>query len=113
MKSDSNPDFTIKYLKTAKKFSIECKYRAHLDDRITPGIRWATEKQILNYNKFENNERHPVYVVIGLGGKPSKPERMFLVPLNRLWYPFANENYLKQFERNVNSRFAIESGELK
>ncbi|MDP2767911.1 MAG: hypothetical protein Q8O41_10785, partial [Candidatus Methanoperedens sp.] len=63
VKSDSNPDYTIKHLKSARKFSIECKYHGHLYDKI-PGIRWAKEYQILNYNRFENEEKHPVYVVI-------------------------------------------------
>ncbi len=99
VKSDSDPDVTVKNLNTGKILSIECKYRSKFYiDRNKPGILWAKSYQIKQYNNFQQKNGHPVYVVIGVGGSPSKPENIFLIPLYRLKYPFANEDYLKKFE---------------
>lgn len=114
VKSDSDPDITVKHLASGKKFSIECKYRSWFEiGKPESGLRWADAYQIANYNIFQKEKGHKVYVVIGVGGTPSKPKRMFLVPLYALKFPFAKESYLKKFERDVNSQFTIEGGELK
>lgn len=106
--SDTHPDFTFKHLESGKIVSIECKYRTQFDNNTDPRIRWAEKYQISKYNKFEDENGHSVYVVIGLGGKPSKPERMFLAPLYSLKYPLAKESYLRKFERNVTSSISLE-----
>ena len=99
VKSDSDPDLTVKNLNTGKKLSVECKYRSKFYiDRNKPGILWAKDYQIKHYNDFQQKKAHSVYIVIGVGRSPSKPESIFLIPLNRLRYPFANEDYLKKFE---------------
>lgn len=114
VKSDSDPDITVKHLTTGKKYSIECKYRSRFEiGKKECGIRWAKPYQISNYQIFQKEKGHQVYVVLGVGGRPSKPKRMFLVPLYKLRYQFANESYLKKFERDVNSQFTIEGGELE
>ena len=107
--SDSWPDLTIKNRLTGRRFSIECKYRSNFcTHRDCKQIRWAEEHQIRNYNKFQNNENHLVYVIIGVGGAPSKPERLFLLPLNSLRQPFVKEGYLSDFELPLNDENTID-----
>lgn len=114
VKSDSDPDITVKHLASGKKFSIECKYRSRFEvGKKEYGIRWAEPYQISNYGIFQKEKGHQVYVVIGVGGIASKPNRLFLVPLYALRYPFAGESYLKLFERNVDSKFITEDDALK
>lgn len=106
--SDSWPDLTIKNRRTGRRFSIECKYRSNFcTHRDCKQIRWAEEHQIRSYNKFQNKENHLVYVIIGVGGAPSKPERLFLLPLNSLRQPFVKEDYLSDFELSLNDENMI------
>jgi len=44
-------------------------------------------------------------VAIGLGGKSSSPEKLFIVPLYALKYNFVYLDYLSKFEKDVNSDF--------
>ncbi|NIA11932.1 MAG: hypothetical protein GWP10_19960 [Nitrospiraceae bacterium] len=107
--SDSWPDLTIKNRRTGRQFSIECKYRSNFYTyQDCKQIRWAEEHQIRNYNKFQNKENHPVYVIIGVGGPPSKPERLFLLPLNSLRRPFVKEDCLSDFELSLNDENMID-----
>lgn len=106
--SDSWPDLTIKNRRTGRRFSIECKYRSNFcTHRDCKQIRWAEEHQIRSYNKFQNKENHLVYVIIGVGSAPSKPERLFLLPLNSLRQPFVKEDYLSDFELSLNDKNMI------
>jgi hypothetical protein len=41
----------------------------------------------------------PVFAVIGIGGEPDHPAELYVVPLERLKYPFASVEYLAKFRK--------------
>ena len=109
VESDSNPDFVMRHKDTNKVIAIECKYKSRFMRGVKEhGITWASEYQIKNYNAFREKTNYHVFAVIGIGGSPSKPKSMFIVPLYRLKYPFASEDYLRKFERSPKNKFTIE-----
>lgn len=110
VESDSNPDFTFRHNATCKTIAVECKYHSapKLGKTGKYGICWtAGSYQINNYNSFQERTRQPVFAAIGVGGTPSEPKQLFLVPLYRLQYKWADIEYLKKFERNPQKKIGI------
>jgi hypothetical protein len=76
------PDLEIIFCKNKKHhFAVECKWRKEF---IQGKITWADCNQIRSYKDFENKSRIPVFIAIGIGGEPSKPERLFVTPLRNI-----------------------------
>jgi len=112
VESDSDPDFVMRHKKSNKVVAVECKYRSGFGKgREEPGIFWASEYNIKNYGVFREKEKIQVFIAIGIGGAPSKPDHLYLVPLYCLKYRFASKEYLEKFERSPNDKFTI--GEFK
>jgi len=101
--SNKYPDlvFEFKVRQSQQYFAIECKWR---QEWYKGGINWANEHQIANYREYAQRNNMPVFVVIGVNGMPEKPQNLFIIPLNRLKYPYAKATYLEQFRRKDNSR---------
>ena len=77
------------------------------------GLGWAKDYKIEKYQKFQEENGFPVYILIGVGGVPERPERNFLIPLKALNYPWVTEDYIQTFERKVNEPFRLENNYLK
>lgn len=95
------PDLEIEFrLKDQRVLiAVECKWRRSFDMGEKPGIEWAKERQIANYQRFHRERNIPVFVVIGIGGSPDAPYELYILPLERLRYPFATAEYLAKFRR--------------
>jgi hypothetical protein len=82
--SNKNPDLEYERTNThheKKIFAVECKYRSSTsDDKITI----ARKDQVKRYSNYSKAKNIPVYVVIGLGGTPSDPEKLYIIPLERI-----------------------------
>lgn len=102
VESDSNPDLTIKHIKTSKLFSVECKFKSQT---FKNGINWAKKYKIQNYKNYESTHNRPTFIVIGLGGTPTRPERMFCLPLKEAKYTNLFMSLLEQYERSPNKPF--------
>ncbi|PIN77657.1 hypothetical protein COV15_01600 [Candidatus Woesearchaeota archaeon CG10_big_fil_rev_8_21_14_0_10_34_12] len=115
VKSDSDPDIIVKNKQKNLKFALECKYRSDffIGKNGKRGLVWAKDYKIGKYQKFEEENGFPVYILIGVGGFPSKPERTFLIPLKALNYSWATEDYLQKFQIKVNEPFRLENNYLK
>mgnify|MGYP001608154108 CR=1 FL=1 len=115
VKSDSDPDIIVKNKSKNLKFALECKYRSDffIGKNGKKGLNWAKDYKIENYHKFQEENGFPVYILIGVGGFISRPERTFLIPLKALNYSWATEDYLHKFERKVNEPFRLENNYLK
>ncbi|HJJ48171.1 MAG TPA: hypothetical protein O0X39_04150 [Methanocorpusculum sp.] len=104
VESDKNPDFRIRYEPTKEEFAVECKFRTWFYEEINPygeivkqSIQWAKPEQMERYKKYEKEQKIPVFIVIGVGGKPNNPQFIFCIPLKEIKYP---EIYGSIFERN-------------
>ena len=116
VRSDMNPDVIVSHKETGRQFAIECKYRSKFGKGkfeekkgFGVGIEWANKSQIKNYKRFEEKKRIPVYILIGFGGSPNRPERMFLAQLKAVMsYESILKRYLEDFERSPKDKFTIE-----
>ncbi|MCK9611631.1 MAG: hypothetical protein PHR81_04500 [Bacteroidales bacterium] len=86
-----------------KTFAVECKWRKNL---YKGGINWAEEYQVKNYAEYAAMLKIPVFVILGVGGEPDKPESVYIIPLQKLQYKFCTGTYLNKFRHiNIDKNF--------
>lgn len=103
--SNRYPDMEYEFSLDGKiiiPFAVECKWRSKFKNE---QIQWATEEQADIYRKFEKEKEMPVFVVIGVGGSPSDPERVYAVPLKALKLSIAKEDYIRDFMREDKEKY--------
>jgi hypothetical protein len=98
--SNTYPDLQISYDNMKDKIpfvlSLECKYRSGFyEDHLNIGA-----KQLENYRKFAMQEKQKVSVILGVGGPPSNPDKIYLVPLKK----FNTDGSISQLTANTYKR---------
>lgn len=78
--STFNPDlhYQFRYRNHVKEFAVECKYRSRLID----GMFELEERQLENYRRYGRDKGIPVFIALGIGGRPSAPKALFMIPLS-------------------------------
>jgi hypothetical protein len=108
VESDMNPDFTFRHISTRKLIAVECKYRSYFArGKYGDYGYWWKKEQGERYKKYGEKMNISVFVALGIGGTPQKPNRFFLCPLNVLNttpYGFVTEKILKPFERKIGEK---------
>lgn len=66
-----------RYKDREELFYVECKFRSDLYQN---KLNWTNPDQLERYREYERESKLPFFVVIGLGGSPDYPERMFCNP---------------------------------
>ncbi len=85
------------------RFAVECKWRNNFNNGV---IKWASSFQICSYEDYEYSNGIPVFVVIGIGGEPSNPEKLFVTPLCNIAHSeFVYEHELIPFNRHPRHKF--------
>ena len=115
VEANQNPDIIVRYIPTGERFAVECKYRTNpsvSQKSGKPVISWAKPYQIENYKKFSQKRRMPVFVVIGLGGRPDSPDVMYCLPLQEAKYPELFFSLLNNYEKDPASTFFWRNGFL-
>jgi hypothetical protein len=79
------------------KFAIECKYRKTTD--INSSVELCKDYQLNNYKEFEKNKNMPVFIVLGIGGTPTNPEELYIIPLRILNNAIINLKSFKKFKK--------------
>jgi hypothetical protein len=110
VESDEGPDLTLRYVPTGEIFDVECKFRSDLYEG---KLHWSRPEQLKRYQDFARESRSPFFIVIGLGGDPSYPERMFCIPLEEARYPALYSSVFEKFERNPEKNFFWKNSVLK
>jgi len=86
--SNKHPDLEIGcYLyqdKNPHKFAVECKFRR---DYMNGKVQFVSQKKLADYKEYARKNDMPTFIVLGVGGYSNDPQRMFVIPLDRL-----NEN---------------------
>lgn len=104
------PDFQFRHRRTNHLFWVECKYRA---DLFRGKLQWCEPWQLERFKKFQESSRPAkVFIVIGLGGKSSKPHQMYCIPLDEIQYPGLYPNTIAQYLRPPNNIFRYSAGRL-
>ena len=115
-KSNSHPDlaFKFKFKDVDIDFAVECKYRS---DYYKNGVEWCTNHQLENYRTYARDKQRMVFIVIGIGGLPSFPEELFIIPLSGISETFLTKSFLSQYKKenfkDSNMFFDYEAGKLK
>jgi hypothetical protein len=88
------PDIVMEVKASSSRFAIECKYRSNTNGE---SLEWARPDQYQNYKDYETRENIPVYIAIGIGGKPHAPKSLFIIRLERLKSNYISLRYLEEF----------------
>lgn len=99
-KSNCDPDIIIKvklnYID--RYFAIECKWRKRFNDQ--GYVEIAKPYQLRHYQKCQKQRQYPVFIALGIGGTGSKPEDIYLIPLNAIKNCKIKEEQIRKFKRN-------------
>lgn len=102
VEADRNPDFIIRHNQTGQKIAVECKFRSgtvEVNDGKDQAVQWAKLEQIKHYAEFSQKENIPLFILVGLGGKPKKPMITFCVPIGEAKYPELFMSKLRKYVR--------------
>ncbi|MCP4352611.1 MAG: DUF4124 domain-containing protein [Desulfobacterales bacterium] len=100
--SNKYPDLVLEYKPRQLSFAVECKWRQKWWKQNYSGekIDWAGgDGKIRNYKAYSEENNMPVFVAIGVGGKPDNPGELFVAPLEALKFRHTTKEYLKRFEK--------------
>lgn len=102
VESDANPDLVMRYRARDESIAVECKYRSAL---YRGKLDWTTEVKLRGYHAYMCKTHIPTFIVIGLGGAPDAPERLFCIPLAMAGYSKLFPPNFEKFERSPSQRF--------
>jgi len=91
-----NPDYHFRDKKTKEGFWVECKFRSNTFDDGT--LQWCEYYQLKRYKEVMEISGEKTYIMIGLGGKPQNPEKIFCIDLKKNPYNklFKSLNHLEK-----------------
>jgi hypothetical protein len=92
IKSSRQPDYHFRSNELNIEFFVEAKYRSVLQNQ---AIEWGKYFQLKRYQKIDNVT--PVLIVIGLGGRPSAPEKIFLMPVKHIKFVKLYPGFLEKY----------------
>lgn len=105
-----HPDILLE-LKTKSataQVSVECKWRS---SAFKGSVRFSYPEQLERYKRYELEKRTPVFIALGLGGKPQEPERLFIIPVKELEKPSLSLKKLAAFEKEIGTMFFFNARE--
>jgi len=79
--SNSYPDLPVEDAETKLLIAIECKWRNHLNDASMKDL--FLSERLSTYRDFSKEKDLPVFIVLGIGGSPSDPENLYIIPLDK------------------------------
>jgi hypothetical protein len=77
--SNSTPDFVFEY--DGRPFAVECKWRSHLPKDIKNELLPA--ERMASYQQFSIDRCMPVYLLLGIGGLPNDPDKLYFTRLDK------------------------------
>lgn len=107
IESNLDPDFIFRYIPSREKFGVETKFRSDFGSEI---VTWSRQDQLERYKQFEREEEIPIYIIIGLGGMPDKPNELFLLPLSRIKSPELSLQFLSKYSVSPKSNIKWQKG---
>ena len=97
IESSLKPDFLFRDKVTRRLFYVECKFRASM---INGRIECCTSHQQLARN-FSYHHKIPVYLLVGLGGRPNQPIYLFFIPLDEITETQLSPSVINQFRVSI------------
>ena len=99
--SNTYPDFVLEYKegRRKKKFAVECKWRASIPKRFTQPL--FEPEQITHYQEYAVEKAQKVIIILGVGGEPSMPEDLYMIPIDAISQVQSKPSLLKKFKREI------------
>ena len=87
------PDFLFINQSDERIFYVEAKYRSKFRDN---AVEWCKPYQLKRY--MDINRDYPVFIALGVEGKPTKPKYLFVFPVKKIKYTKLFKSKLKGYE---------------
>ncbi len=94
VEDSQQPDFTFQCLDTKRNFYVEAKYRNAVNEKGL--LQYANPGQYERHKRL--NSEQPVFICLGVYGKPNSPDFVFLIPITRIKSVYLSEDFLEEFE---------------
>jgi hypothetical protein len=94
VESSLKPDFEFQCLETSKKFHVEVKYRKgyyNYQDK----LEWCKPYQLKRYKEIDKEQ--PVFLLLGIGDRPNKPDEIFIIPMSKIGFTGFYDSFLDQY----------------
>ena len=98
--NDKNPDFKIKqvFKKSGLTYWVECKYRSKFTDK---GFIKISDYQLVRYRGIQGKTHIKIFLAIGVGNSPSKPEKFYLIPLDSVNKEYIHSDILERYKMDL------------
>lgn len=95
--SNKYPDLVLRQTVKGASFdyAVECKWRSGFPAK--RGLVWTDKFQFEYYKYFSRSHNVPVFVVIGVGGLPTAPDAIYVIPLDAITSCMLNRNAIKRY----------------
>ena len=90
--ASKEPDFKLKSIKSGREFFVEVRFYL---DFYKGAIEWCKPYQFRRYKEIDT--KTPLYIVIGVGHKPSEPNHLYLLPLKHIRDTTLFRDFLKAY----------------
>jgi hypothetical protein len=91
--SSQKPDYLFKSKASGLEFYVEAKFRSRFQNQV---LEWCKLFQLKRYHEVDLTI--PVFIVIGLGGQASIPEKVFLIPVRHIKFIRLYPGFLQKYE---------------
>lgn len=70
-------------------------------------IEWAHSSQLQSYKECEYRTRQHLFLVLGVGGKPLHPEKLFIIPIRRIDSTSIHASFANKYFRGHTNSFNL------
>ena len=102
------PDYKFRSKINNKEFYVEAKYRKYYHEN---AVQWCNKYQLKRYQTIDRDI--PVFIVLAVGGEPSSPNELFLIPVRDIKYTKLFRSFLVKYPSNLGQPVDYTKLELK
>ena len=106
--SNMNPDLEMRLSFKDKEYviAVECKWRK---SSYEGKVKWSYPDQLKRYKEYARKNNIPVFVALGIGGLPSSPSELYLIPLKDLSSPTVTLSEISKYRMISKRSFFYDS----
>lgn len=99
-----HPDIqlTLKLDGVGYPLAVECKWRSEPSSKF---VQFANPDQLKRYQEFETKTGNPVFIALGIGGKPSAPKSLYIIPVQAFQNPVQHLDNLEKYRKDLGKLF--------
>jgi hypothetical protein len=99
-----HPDIqlTLKLDGVGYPLAVECKWRKEPKSEF---VQFAEPDQLKRYQEFETKSGNPVFIALGIGGKPSAPKSLYIIPIQAFQNPVQHLDNLSKYKKDIDKLF--------